>query len=140
MTFATLLDLAFKVPWKRIFRRKKRCLLIVEDAPEDGEFLKALIEVMGYEGIIVDTAEAGLALITEKPEKFPIVFIDLKLRLMNGLTLIQKVTAVAPQAHCVVVTGAAERLEDLLPGLYIGVVQKPVSSAVIKAVINKTRL
>lgn len=112
----------------------------MEDTPEDGEFLKALIEVVGHDGIIVDTAEAGLTLITQTPEKFPICFIDLKLRLMGGLELIQKVIAVAPHVHCVVVTGAVEGIADLLPGIYIGVVQKPVSAAVIRAVIAKTKL
>ena len=129
-----------KLPWGKIFRRKQRCLLIVEDRQEDGEFLKALVGVYGHDCVLVSTAEAGLSLIEQKPDRFPICFLDMRLPLMSGLELIPRVLAIAPQAHVVAVTGAVEDLYDLPPGIYIGVISKPISASSIRSVINKTRL
>lgn len=140
MTYDKLLDLAFKVPWKRIFRRKKRCLLVVDDNEVDSEFLKALVEINKHDCEVVNNAEAALALVVRKPLRYPIVFVDLRLPLMSGLTLIPKIRTVAPATHIVAVAGCMDDILDIQPGLYVGVIAKPITAGAIRSVIEKTKL
>lgn len=140
MTYEKLLEIAFKLPWKRIFQRKKRCLLVVDDSEVDSEFLKALVAVNGHDCEIVSNGEAALALIVLKPERYPIVFVDMRLPLMGGLTLIQKIRAVTTGIHVVAVAGLLDDLLDLPPGCYIGLIAKPVTAGAIRSVIEKTKL
>lgn len=140
MTPERLLELAFKIPWKRIFRRKKRCLLVVDDNEVDSEFLKALVEINKHDCEVVNNAEAALSLISRKPMRYPVAFVDLRLPLMSGLQLIPKIRAVAPATHIVAVAGLLDDLLDLPPGCYVGVIGKPITAGAIRSVIEKTRL
>lgn len=140
MSYEKLVDLAIKIPWKRIFQRKKRCLLVVDDNEVDSEFLKALVGVNGHECEIVSNGEAALALIVLKPERYPIVFVDMRLPLMGGLTLIQKIHATAPKTHLVAVVGLMDDILDIQPGLYVGLIGKPITAGAIRNAIERTKL
>jgi CheY-like chemotaxis protein len=130
-------------PWvKRTcsFKGKQRCLLVVDDNEVDGEFLKALVGVNGHECEVVNNAEAALSLVARSPLKYPIVFVDLRLPLMSGLALIPKIRTVAGSVHIVAVAGLLDDVLDLPPGLYIGLIAKPVTANAIRSVISKTQL
>lgn len=141
MTYEKLVEFAIRlIPWRKLFRRKTRCLLIVDDNEADGEFLKALVSVNGHDCEVVNNGEAALSLITRKPHKYPICFCDLRLPLMGGLTLISKIRAVAPAIHIIAVAGLMDDLLDIPPGLYVGVIAKPITAGAVKSVIEKTKL
>jgi CheY-like chemotaxis protein len=77
-------------------------ILIVEDDPDGGEMLAALIEELGHEVQVATTGERALALAAQPPH---VAFVDLLLPDMHGIELASRLGAIAPQATLVALTG-----------------------------------
>lgn len=142
MTYLKLAEVAAKfIPWQKLLKRRRRCLLIVDDNESDAGFLEALIKNVGFDSESVTTAEAALALVRRRPQKYPVAFVDMRLPLMTGWDLISKLLQESPQLHIVVVCGILDDLAHIDPaGIYFGVLPKPVTKQAVRSVIAKTRM
>lgn len=116
----------------------KPCILIVEDDKFQREVLKYYVRSIGYEPNAVSTAEAGLALLREKNHS--IVFVDVRLPLMNGLELVKEVKKISKKIHVVILAGYAGDLVDLAYGTYVGLILKPFDESEIREAIEKTKI
>ena len=83
-------------------------LLLVEDDPDSGDAMSALLR---REGVQVDWAASGQAAIQSYREDqghpFDVIMLDLMLPDMDGATLIARLAAIAPLPPIVIHTAAA---------------------------------
>jgi Response regulator containing CheY-like receiver, AAA-type ATPase, and DNA-binding domains len=79
-------------------------ILIVEDEPKVGFFLKESLESLGrgYAVSQVETGEAALAEMARQP--FELVVTDLRMPGMSGLDLLSHVREVAPDTRTILIT------------------------------------
>ena len=117
-------------------KRKKSALLIIDDNDDDGFMLGALLSRLGYQFQIETTAEAGLALL--KTGKHKLVFVDIRLPMMSGIALLDKLRLISPKTHVVIVAGTSGDLEELKTNHYIGVMVKPVTLEALEDCLSKT--
>jgi DNA-binding response OmpR family regulator len=66
--------------------RMKHRILVVEDDPDYGEFLKFWLESEGHEAIVAQTLEDGFVAVATEPLP-SVVLLDMNLGKQNGLTL-----------------------------------------------------
>ncbi|MBN1335196.1 MAG: response regulator [Deltaproteobacteria bacterium] len=107
-------------------------ILVVEDDPEVGEILGAMIVNMGLKAFVVHDALEALTLCSERP--FDVVLTDLGLPGMSGRTLAKEIGARWPGTPVVMVTGWT--LDDMDPSE--GIVQmltKPLRMDALKEAI-----
>ena len=64
----------------------KHRILVVEDDPDYGEFLKFWLESEGHEAIVAQTLEDGFVAVATEPLP-TVVLLDMNLGKQNGLTL-----------------------------------------------------
>ena len=101
-------------------------VLVVDDEESIIWIFRKLVESLGYGFLSAPTAEKGIELArSEQPE---LVFMDVKLPGMDGLTALEEVRRVAPRAKYVVVT-AHGTLDTAVRAMKLGAVEylaKPV--------------
>lgn len=130
-----------KIQWNKLFRSRQRCLLVVDDDPVDANFLQSLIQNTGHDAETVSTGEGALALVKQKPDRYAIIFLDLRMPRLNGLLLLPRLLAINPRIHAIIVCGLLDDLADLdAPGIYFGCLPKPVTNEAVRAVILKTKM
>ena len=117
----------------------KAGILIVDD---DVSFSKSLSLVLGRKGYIVTTAKDGAEAIAKVQEKsFDVVFMDIKMPLMDGVETYKKLKKVRPEAMVVMMTAyAVEDLvqEALQEGAY-GIIYKPLDIEKVIALIERAK-
>ena len=118
---------------------EKAGILIVDD---DVSFSKSLSLVLGRKGYIVTTAKDGAEAIAKVQEKsFDVVFMDIKMPLMDGVETYKKMKKVRLETMVVMMTAyAVEDLvqEALQEGAY-GIIYKPLDIEKVIALIERAK-
>jgi DNA-binding NtrC family response regulator len=117
----------------------KASILIVDD---DVSLGKSLSFVLKHKGYAVTTAQGGMdALAKVRESPFDMVFMDIKMPVMNGVETYKRIKKVRPETVVVMMTGyAVEDLvqEALQEGAY-GIIYKPLDIEKVIALIEKAR-
>jgi DNA-binding NtrC family response regulator len=113
-------------------------VLVVDDEESIIWIFRKLVESLGHAFLSAPTAEKGIELArTEQPD---LVFMDVKLPGMDGLTALEEVRRVAPRSKYVVVT-AHGSLDTAVRAMKVGAVEylaKPVDLDQARALIQGT--
>lgn len=118
-------------------RRRKICLLVVEDNPTDSELLSLKIQSLGWECDCVASAEAAYPLLINK--RHPVVLLDVRLPYESGTHLAGRIIKQFPECHVVLVAGELTDLEPINRGLYFGLIAKPVTPESLRDVFRKPK-
>jgi DNA-binding response OmpR family regulator len=113
-------------------------LLVVEDEPHIASGLRFNLEGDGHTVQVVDTGEAAVRLIEERPDAVDCVILDVMLPGMDGFTAAAALRARGWFAPILMLT-ARNRAEDVLRGFEAGVddyVPKPFDLAILVARVN----
>jgi len=116
---------------------EKASILIVDD---DISLFKTMSFVLGRKGYAVTTAKDGPEAIKRvKENAFNVIFMDIKMPLMDGVETYKRISRIRPQAVVVMMTAYA--VEDLVQevleeGAY-GVIYKPLDIEKVVALIEK---
>ena len=119
-------------------RRPRPRFLIVEDNRHDVEMLARLLDRNGYEFDVATTGEAALAMFEQK--KHRMVFVDMRLPLMNGWTVATCILEQLPDTHVVMVLGSQDDFVNIEPGYYVPVIIKSVRQEAFLDAIRKSNL
>jgi CheY-like chemotaxis protein len=111
--------------------------LIVEDEPDVAETLRELIEREGYRVTLAsDGTQAFYAL---DREDFDLLFSDVRMPLLNGQELFERLREIRPQLvdHMAFVTGdtIGDSMADFLRGAGRPILEKPFTRAGVRAVL-----
>jgi len=115
----------------------KASILIVDD---NTSLCRTLSLVLGRQGYTVNTAKDGLeALVRVKESPFDLIFMDIKMPLMDGVETYRRIKKIRPEAVVMMMTAYA--VEDLVQqaleeGAY-GIVYKPLDIEKVVAVIEE---
>jgi len=113
-------------------------LLIVEDEPHIASGLRFNLEAEGHDVTIVDTGEAALAAIDERPDAIDCVVLDVMLPGMDGFAAASALRARGWLAPILMLT-ARGRAEDVLRGFEAGAddyLPKPFDLAILVARVS----
>ncbi|HVE38824.1 MAG TPA: sigma-54 dependent transcriptional regulator [Planctomycetota bacterium] len=111
-------------------------VLVVDDEESIIWIFRKLVESLGHAFLFAPTAEKGIEI--AKAEQPELVFMDVKLPGMDGLTAIEEVRRVAPRAKYVVIT-AHGTLDTAVRAMKLGAVEylsKPVELDQARALIQ----
>ena len=118
---------------------EKASILIVDDDVGLGRSLSFVLEHKGYAVTTANDGPEAIERVKESP--FDVVFMDIKMPLMNGVETYKRVKKVRPEAAVVMMTAyAVEELvqEALREGAY-GVIYKPLDIEKVLALIERAR-
>lgn len=87
-------------------------ILLVDDEPDHCEILKDILENKGYQVGICHNGEEAIACVKER--SYDIVFIDVKMPVLNGLETYLGIKKIRPQIIAIMVTGYRQETEDLV--------------------------
>jgi DNA-binding NtrC family response regulator len=112
-------------------------VLIVDDEKELRESLADLVEGLGHK---VDTAENGAqALEKIKASSFDLLFLDVRMPEMDGITLLEKAKGMDPSLTCLMLT-AHSNLQDAVHSIKLGAfnyLEKPIQEHDVHHAIQK---
>jgi CheY-like chemotaxis protein len=109
-------------------------ILVVEDDPEVGDVLGAMLDGMGLKATVVRDAAEALTAFTSRP--FDLVLTDLGLPGMSGRGLAKEVGARWPGTPVVLVTGWTVDETDRSDGV-VEVVIKPVQKDILQDAVGR---
>lgn len=115
-----------------------KVLLIVDDNADDAEMLRIFVSRLKYKTEIVDTAEAGLAVL--KDRHHAIAFVDVRLPMMDGMSMVDRIRSISPKTHIVIVCGESSDLFRLPKGRHFSVILKPVSLESVEDCVRQSRI
>jgi len=111
-------------------------ILVVDDELSMREFLGILFEKEGHSVRLAEGGEAALQRLDD--DEFDLVITDLKMPGVDGLEVVEKVKAVAPDTQVIVITAFATTetaVEAMKRGAY-DYVMKPFKVDAIKVVVH----
>lgn len=113
--------------------------LVVEDEAPIRELIQEVLE--GVDCLVCTEADAAAGLRTFSRRRFDIVFTDLSMPGMDGVTLVGKLRAHVPEAVVVVITGRAteESVKGALRAGAMTVLRKPFELSDLRTIIRAIR-
>ena len=81
----------------------KKKILLIDDEADIRDVLKLALEDFGYEVFTAQNAEEGLEIFKEQNP--PVVFTDIKMPGMDGITLLNRIKSQSPDTEVVMITG-----------------------------------
>ncbi len=114
-----------------------KCILIVDDEEDVVNFLEHFISRFGIAGIKATSGEEALAIYSEK--KIDFVFLDINMRGLDGLAVLDKLKALNPGVKVFMITGSQDK-EARKRALAAGVldfISKPLDLSELKEKIEK---
>lgn len=118
---------------------KKTSILIVDD---DGALCKNMSFILGRNGYAVTTAKDGSEAIERVRERpFDMIFMDIKIPLMNGIETYRRIKEIRPEAEVVVMTGYSveDLIQEALQEGAWGILQKPLDMEKVFTLIENAR-
>ncbi|UCH80107.1 MAG: endopeptidase La [Nitrospiraceae bacterium] len=111
-------------------------ILVVDDEPIALENMEIILKKEGY---IVDTAQNGLQAVNNlKTSYFDVVLTDLKMNMLDGIGLLERVKSKSPDTQVIVITGYAS-LDTAIESIKKGgfhYIQKPVRSELLRSTVR----
>lgn len=93
--------------------KKGGCLvMIVDDDPNTRETLKDILENKGFVVTLAKNGQEAIEIVKERPED--VVFIDMKLPVLNGLETYLELKKINPKITAVLISGYREEMRDLI--------------------------
>lgn len=119
----------------------KISILIIDDEETIRSLFKETLEELGHNVVAVGASSEGLELL--KQQDFDLVFLDLKMPVMDGAELFHQIKVTKPKLPVIIITGYPDSdmmIRALAHGPF-GVMNKPFSeSDIVKAVQTFARL
>lgn len=112
-------------------------VLVVEDDDNDAQMITRTLREICCE---VDLAKDGIEaaqMLKENQGKYCIMFLDIGLPGMDGIGVLRIAQRVAPEVHVIIVTGG-NRIGEIPPDCYYGVVRKPLREKLALEILDKT--
>ncbi|GAA4780033.1 hypothetical protein GCM10023219_29910 [Stakelama sediminis] len=82
-----------------------KCVLVVEDNAEVGDFAVQALAELGYEAVPVDNAAKALNLLETRADRFDVVFSDVMMAGMTGIDLARQIRREFPAVPVVLASG-----------------------------------
>ncbi len=117
--------------------KEKVSILIVDDNMSQCKTMAFILKRKGYVVTIAQNGPEAIAIVEKSP--FDIIFMDIKMPLMNGVETYKKIKTVRPEARVMMMTAyAVEDLvrEALQEGAY-GIVYKPLDIEKVELILEK---
>ncbi len=112
-------------------------ILVVEDEKDIQDVLAEALKIWGYETVVANNGEEGLHKFNE--QNFSMVITDIRMPVMDGLTMLKKIKEKKPFMPILVVTGypsVDSAVESLMKGADYYIV-KPINMDDLHAKIGK---
>jgi len=93
--------------------KKDGCLImVVDDDPNTRETLKDILENKGFIVTLAKDGQEAIKIAKERPED--VVFIDMKLPVLNGLETYLELKKINPKINAILMTAYREEMQDLI--------------------------
>jgi len=117
--------------------KEKASILIVDDNMSQCKTMSFILKRKGYNVATADNGPEAIAIVKKSP--FNIIFMDIKMPLMNGVETYKKIKKIRPEARVIMMTAYA--VEDLIQealkeGAY-GIIYKPLDIPKVLAIVEK---
>lgn len=112
-------------------------VLLVEDDYNDELLMRRTLEECGC---VVDVATNGrmaLHRIQEDPNRYCVMFLDIGLPVIDGISVLIETRKITKSIHIVIVTGG-NRLIEIPEDSYFAVIRKPLNDNLVIEIMNKT--
>lgn len=114
-------------------------LLLVDDEPMVLELLKERVLKVLPDAVISDFSNAKAALLYAREHSFDIAFLDINMRVIDGVTMAKELQALYPSINIIFCTGYTEYMQDALDMYCSGYLLKPVTEEKIQTAISNLR-
>jgi DNA-binding NtrC family response regulator len=117
--------------------KEKASILIVDDNISQCKTMSFILKRKGYNVATADNGPEAIAIVKKSP--FNIIFMDIKMPLMNGVETYKKIKRIRPEARVIMMTAYA--VEDLIQealkeGAY-GIIYKPLDIQKVLRIVEK---
>jgi CheY-like chemotaxis protein len=119
-------------------------ILLIDDDAGVGATLDLMLATRGYQVSVVDSGEAGVRMLSQKPDYFQLVMTDLHLGGMSGIDVLERLRSLRLPPRVIVMSGLrreAQALPDFLDG--VEYIDKPTTMdnllAVVRRVLDEPR-
>lgn len=114
--------------------KKTRCLLIVEDNADDIELLSVFLRARKHSHDVAMTGEEALGKL--RAGKYDLVFIDLRLPMKDGWTILNSIRDEFPKTKTVITCGEPGDLIYMPTGIPFTVMIKPPTLHGVDEILN----
>ncbi len=111
-------------------------ILVVDDEDYHRELMEKLLDKLGYQAVVVDSAEQAFSLL--RKQRFPLIITDLIMLEMDGVEFCRRIRETDAQTVVIALTGHAELydLEKLKEAGFDNHLSKPFKIDVIRQAIE----
>lgn len=114
----------WSIPW---FRRRPAVVLAVDDDLETLDLIRHAADTAGLQVETATTAEEALGILHSNGRRFVLAMLDVRLPVMDGWTLRQRIIDYWPTLPVVVMSGSPDSFYDIPHGERISVLIKPAN-------------
>jgi DNA-binding NtrC family response regulator len=114
-------------PENASIRKKKKCILLIEDEPTVSDIARAMLEALKCQVVSAPDGRSALKIVEEAKIPLDLVLMDIGLPDIPGERLFSRLKSINPGIKVVVVSGGAldEHVAKLLSEGCLGFIQKP---------------
>lgn len=116
-------------------------VLLVDDEPIVGEVAQQMLQLLGYEVLLVQSGEEAERLFLKDPDKPVLAILDISMPDIDGFQLLERLRKVRPQLPVILTSGFHEQeprgAHSVLPSAYL---QKPYGQPELIAVLRNVLL